>query len=90
MFVHYFTAEYTEAVETNREIETVLPNALIYILNPLEVLRLLEQIPEEDIPFLVMNPNCGRPQDLILTRIPVPPISIRPSVVSELKSGTYV
>lgn len=81
-------AEYSEAVEANREIETVLPNALIYILNPLEVLRLLEQIPDEDIPFLVMNPNCGRPKDLILTRIPVPPISIRPSVVSELKSGT--
>ncbi|KAJ1529329.1 hypothetical protein ONE63_006119 [Megalurothrips usitatus] len=81
-------AEYSEAMERNKEMESLLNNALIHILNPLEVLHLLEQIPEEDIPFLVMNPHCSRPQDLILTRIPVPPLSIRPSVVSDLKSGT--
>lgn len=81
-------AEYSDAVEGNKEMESMLPNALLHILNPLEVLHLLEQIPEEDMPYLLMNPRCGRPQDLILTRIPVPPLSIRPSVVSDLKSGT--
>lgn len=35
-----------------------------------------------------MNPNCATPVDLILTRIPVPPICIRPSVLSDLKAGT--
>ena len=35
-----------------------------------------------------MNPNCALPKDLILTRLPVPPICIRPSVVSDLKAGT--
>ncbi|KAL1139349.1 hypothetical protein AAG570_006333 [Ranatra chinensis] len=35
-----------------------------------------------------MNPAVSKPADLILTRIPVPPICIRPSVISELKSGT--
>lgn len=35
-----------------------------------------------------MNPNCALPKDLILTRVPVPPICIRPSVISDLKAGT--
>jgi DNA-directed RNA polymerase III subunit RPC1 len=77
-------------VEYNRELESVVSNGLAHIFNPLEVLHLLEHIPEEDIPLLVMNASCGRPKDLILTRIPVPPLCIRPSVVSDLKSGTYV
>ncbi|CAH1406139.1 unnamed protein product [Nezara viridula] len=58
------------------------------ILNPQEVLRLFEAIPSQDIPLLVMNYNLSKPADLILTRIPVPPLSIRPSVISDLKSGT--
>lgn len=35
-----------------------------------------------------MNRECSLPQDLILTRLPVPPICIRPSVASDLKAGT--
>ena len=35
-----------------------------------------------------MNPEAGTPADLILTRLLVPPLCIRPSVVSDLKSGT--
>ncbi|XP_025987632.1 DNA-directed RNA polymerase III subunit RPC1 isoform X2 [Solenopsis invicta] len=35
-----------------------------------------------------MNPNRTSPADLILTRVPVPPICIRPSVLSDLKAGT--
>ena len=72
----------------NRELESAVSNALAHILNPLEVLHLLARIPEEDIPLLVMDPSCGRPKDLILTRMLVPPLCIRPSVVSDLKSGT--
>ncbi|KDR18934.1 DNA-directed RNA polymerase III subunit RPC1 isoform X1 [Zootermopsis nevadensis] len=81
-------AAYSDVVEYNREIELAVSNGLAHIFNPLEVLHLLERIPEEDIPLLIMNASCGRPKDLILTRIPVPPLCIRPSVVSDLKSGT--
>ncbi|KAK7791847.1 hypothetical protein R5R35_011050 [Gryllus longicercus] len=81
-------AEYSEAVEANNELSSVVTSGLLYILNPLEVLEILQKIPEEDIPFLLMNPDRGKPKDLILTRLPVPPLCIRPSVVSELKSGT--
>lgn len=57
-------------------------------LNPLVVLNLFKRIPAEDIPLLLMNPEAGKPSDLILTRLLVPPLCIRPSVVSDLKSGT--
>lgn len=53
-----------------------------------KVKHLFERIPVQDIPLLLMNRECTVPQDLILTRIPVPPICIRPSVASDLKAGT--
>lgn len=52
------------------------------------VLNLFKRISREDIPLLLMNPEAGTPADLILTRLLVPPLCIRPSVVSDLKSGT--
>ena len=57
-------------------------------MSPLVVLNLLKRIPAEDVPLLLMNPEAGRPADLLLTRLLVPPLCIRPSVVSDLKSGT--
>jgi len=53
------------------------------IKTPLEVLHIFERIPDEDIQYLLMNPAHGHPKDMILTRIPVPPVCIRPSVLSE-------
>lgn len=53
-----------------------------------QVQNLFERIPESDIPLLLMNQNCALPKDLIFTRIPVPPNCIRPSIASDLKSGT--
>lgn len=81
-------AEYNIAIEANKEIESMLPDCLAHVLNPLEVLCLLERIPSWDVPLLLMNRNWALPQDLILTRLPVPPICIRPSVESDLKAGT--
>lgn len=49
---------------------------------------LFSRIPDCDIQLLLMNSKCASPADLILTRIPVPPNCIRPSVVSDLKAGT--
>ena len=66
----------------------VATTGLVKILNPLEVLDLFKRIPDEDIPLLMMNPDAGRPEDMIQTRVSVPPLSIRPSVISDLKSGT--
>nr|SVE79940.1 EOG090X00FC [Daphnia magna] len=79
---------YENAAQFNREIEPMVSCGLINMLNPLNILHLFEQIPDEDIQFLLMNPEQGHPKDMILTRVPVPPVCIRPSVVSDLKSGT--
>ncbi|XP_032666413.1 DNA-directed RNA polymerase III subunit RPC1 [Odontomachus brunneus] len=80
---------YRYAVENNKEVKNILQSTgLVYTLNPLQVRVLLERIPMDDIPLLLMNRERSLPQDLLLTRIPVPPICIRPSVSSDLKAGT--
>ncbi|EDS26516.1 conserved hypothetical protein [Culex quinquefasciatus] len=77
------------AIEGNRELsQTVGPSSLIKELNPLEVLDLFKNIPKSDIPLLGMTSPESNPADLIVTRVFVPPVCIRPSVVSEVKAGT--
>ncbi|KAK6965965.1 DNA-directed RNA polymerase III subunit RPC1 [Biomphalaria glabrata] len=75
------------AVKANAEIANLMSKNYD-VLNPLIVHELFKRIKELDVPLLLMNSEVGRPEDLILTRIFVPPICIRPSVVSDLKSGT--
>ncbi|XP_072929646.1 DNA-directed RNA polymerase III subunit RPC1 [Epargyreus clarus] len=80
--------EFNDAKEYNKELATMINSGLIIELSPFEVLSLFRRIPDEDIPLLGMNPKITRPEDLILTRLPVPPLCIRPSVVSDIKDGT--
>lgn len=58
------------------------------ILTPVDVLKLFERIPPRDFPLLAMDSKRSQPKDLILTRMLVPPVCIRPSVVSDIKAGT--
>ncbi|XP_064369892.1 DNA-directed RNA polymerase III subunit RPC1 isoform X2 [Dromaius novaehollandiae] len=85
--VSTFLQSFETAIEHNKEVESLLGRAQEN-LNPLVVLNLFKRIQAEDIPLLLMNPEAGKPSDLILTRLLVPPLCIRPSVVSDLKSGT--
>ncbi|XP_041970102.1 DNA-directed RNA polymerase III subunit RPC1 [Aricia agestis] len=80
--------DFHEAKESNKEIASMINSGLIIDLNPLEVLNLFRRIPDEDVPLLGMNVEQSRPEDLILTRLPVPPLCIRPSVASDIKAGT--
>ncbi|KAJ2944679.1 hypothetical protein O0L34_g4036 [Tuta absoluta] len=77
-----------EAKESNKELASMLNSGLIIEMSPLEVLNLFRRIPDEDIPLLGMNVKLSRPEDLIVTRLPVPPLCIRPSVASDIKAGT--
>uniref|UniRef100_A0A671XND9 DNA-directed RNA polymerase subunit n=1 Tax=Sparus aurata TaxID=8175 RepID=A0A671XND9_SPAAU len=86
-FVSEFMQSFDIAIEHNKVMEPLLTRAQEN-LNPLVVLNMFKRIPQEDIPLLLMNPEAGKPADLILTRLLVPPLCIRPSVVSDLKSGT--
>lgn len=82
-----FLQSFDIAIEHNKEMEALLGRAQEN-LNPLVVLNIFKRIPSEDVPLLLMNLEAGKPADLVLTRLLVPPLCIRPSVVSDLKSGT--
>lgn len=54
-------------------------------LNPLRVQGLFKAIPDEDCELLDL---AGRPEDLLVTAIPVPPVCIRPSVEMDAGAGS--
>ncbi|KAL5018248.1 hypothetical protein ScPMuIL_003970 [Solemya velum] len=82
-----FLTSFEFATSHNKEIDMLFSKTQ-EVLNPLRVQQLFKRIIHEDVPLLLMNPDVARPEDMILTRILVPPICIRPSVVSDLKAGT--
>ena len=57
-------------------------------LTPLRVKALLQAIPECDLPLLDMSACYGRPENLIIQNLLVPPVPIRPSVVTDAASGS--
>ncbi len=52
-------------------------------LTPKEVRERLERIPDEDLPPLGINPKSARPEWMVLTALPVPPVTVRPSITLE-------
>lgn len=81
--------ELLSAAGNNKELASMLtPSALQEELNPIEVMKIFKNIPKAEIPLLGMTSVDADPSDLIVTRVYVPPPCIRPSVMSEIKSGT--
>ncbi|VDM69477.1 unnamed protein product, partial [Strongylus vulgaris] len=81
--------DYATAIKANSELSKLLSKTKYTLLNPLKVQKLFNNIAEEDIPILMVHSSGNEhPTDLLLTRLPVPPACIRPSVISKLKSGT--
>jgi len=52
-------------------------------LTPKEIRERLERIPDGDLPALGINPKTARPEWMILTSLPVPPVTVRPSITLE-------
>ena len=52
-------------------------------LTPTEIREWLERIPDEDLPLIDINRKSARPEWMILTVLPVPPVTVRPSVTLE-------
>jgi DNA-directed RNA polymerase III subunit RPC1 len=78
-----FQSSFASALEYNKDLEPILFRAQ-EILNPLRVISLFKAIADEDIPLLGMNAEAtGHPASLILTRLLVPPVCIRPSVAAD-------
>ncbi|REE29017.1 DNA-directed RNA polymerase subunit A' [Methanothermobacter defluvii] len=56
-----------------------------YKLTPSEVRERLERISDDDALILGVNPEVARPEWMVLTVLPVPPVTMRPSIT--LKNG---
>ena len=52
-------------------------------LSPIEIRSRMEKIPDEDVWLFGMNPKVARPEYLILTVFPIPPVTMRPSITLE-------
>ncbi|KUO42462.1 MAG: DNA-directed RNA polymerase subunit A' [Hadesarchaea archaeon YNP_N21] len=52
-------------------------------LTPSEVRERLERIIDEDALLLGINPQVARPEWMVLTVLPVPPVTVRPSITLE-------
>ncbi len=52
-------------------------------LTPKDVRERLERIPDEDLPAFGMDPHSVRPEWMVLTVLPVPPVTVRPSIILE-------
>ena len=52
-------------------------------LTPIEVRARLEKIPDEDVYIIGINPKFARPEWMVLTILPIPPVTIRPSITLE-------
>jgi DNA-directed RNA polymerase subunit A' len=54
-------------------------------LTPKEVRERLERVPDDDLVVLGIDPSVCRPEWMVLTALPVPPVTVRPSIT--LDSG---
>ena len=52
-------------------------------LTPADIRARLERIPDDDLRLLGINPDVARPEWTILTVLPVPPVTMRPSIILE-------
>ncbi len=52
-------------------------------LSPKEIRERLEKIPDDDLIPIGINPEVARPEWTILTVLPVPPVTVRPSITLE-------
>lgn len=52
-------------------------------INPIELRIKLERIPDEDLPVFGISPKSIRPEWSVLTILPIPPVTMRPSITLE-------
>jgi len=52
-------------------------------ISPIEVRARLEQVPDSDLDLFGINPDKARPEWFVLTILPIPPVTMRPSITLE-------
>ncbi|NXN91655.1 RPB1 polymerase, partial [Rhinopomastus cyanomelas] len=53
------------------------------LLSPERVLEILRRIPDDECLVLGMDPRVARPEWMVCTVLPVPPLAVRPAVVMQ-------
>lgn len=77
------------AMNNNKDLATTMNTSIpVDDLLPTKVLELFKKIPDDDCEILWMDPNIGRPENLILQHLLVPPVPIRPSVAMDVGGGS--
>jgi len=52
-------------------------------ISPIEIRSRLENIPDDDLEIFGIKPGHVRPEWMVLTMLPIPPVTIRPSITLE-------
>ena len=78
------------AMQLNKDVGTAVTGATppVEDLLPTRVLELFTKIPDDDCEILWVDPLIGRPENLILQHLLVPPVPIRPSVAMDVGGGS--
>lgn len=78
------------AMTSNKELAAVLKSGTAPFddLLPTKVLELFKRIPDDDCEVMWLDPLIGRPENLILQNLLVPPVPIRPSVAMDVGGGS--
>lgn len=75
------------SMKLNKDVQTSIGNAVEDLL-PTRALELLKKITDEDCEVMWVDPLIGRPENLILQNLLVPPVPIRPSVAMDSGGGS--
>jgi DNA-directed RNA polymerase III subunit RPC1 len=75
------------AISINKDIQNSIPHVYENLL-PTDALKLFENLIDEDCEILWIDPLIGRPENLILQYLIVPPVPIRPSVAMDSGGGS--
>ncbi|KAL7672450.1 hypothetical protein ACOME3_007334 [Neoechinorhynchus agilis] len=78
---------YADILDSTRNMRQILEQGY-EILNYMQVFEILDNIIETDVAFLQMDPQCSHPRNLMFRNILVPPVPVRPSVVSKVTNCT--
>ena len=78
------------ARENNKELALAIGGTTVPYedLLPTKVIQLFQEITDDDCEILWVDPMIGRPENLILQKLLVPPVPIRPSVAMDVGGGS--
>jgi DNA-directed RNA polymerase III subunit RPC1 len=77
----------SEVIKSYPELKSHVSKA-VELITPMKSYELFLNISDEDLYLLWMQGNFGRPENLLIWAVPVPPVPIRPSVPQEMGGGS--